>query len=162
MLWSLFAAPTEAAQARFTQPDAARHPNLFTWTDTCNVHVIRDGDAALLIDLGDNIGGGSAGDGTVLLAELLKQHAKGFVVPMYAPAAVEQAKAAGIGRAVEVAVGGSTGDLHGPQLRVRGTCLWMSQRSCMPGTNSAGFSCFCSGFAHRPPLPPAPWQTGLL
>ncbi|MFM8273767.1 MAG: M81 family metallopeptidase [Gemmata sp.] len=76
---------------------------------------------ALLIDLGDNIGGGSAGDGTVLLAELLKQHAKGFVVPMYAPAAVEQAKAAGIGRAVEVAVGGSTGDLHGPQLRVRGT-----------------------------------------
>ena len=53
MLWSLFAAPTEAAQARFTQPDAARHPNLFTWTDTCNVHVIRDGDAALLIDLGD-------------------------------------------------------------------------------------------------------------
>jgi len=38
---------------RFTQPDAARHPNLFTWTDTCNVHIIRDGDAALLIDLGD-------------------------------------------------------------------------------------------------------------
>ncbi len=42
-----------AASPHFTQPDVARHPNLFTWTDTCNVHIIRDGDAALLIDLGD-------------------------------------------------------------------------------------------------------------
>jgi len=45
--------PSRAAPGRFTQPDAAGHPNLFTWTDTCNVHVLRDGDAALLIDLGD-------------------------------------------------------------------------------------------------------------
>jgi glyoxylase-like metal-dependent hydrolase (beta-lactamase superfamily II) len=42
-----------SAAPRFTQPDAARHPNVFTWTDTCNVHIVRDGDAALLIDLGD-------------------------------------------------------------------------------------------------------------
>ena len=28
-------------------------PDLFLWTDTCNVYVLRDGDAALLIDLGD-------------------------------------------------------------------------------------------------------------
>jgi microcystin degradation protein MlrC len=75
---------------------------------------------ALLIDLGDNVGGGSAGDGTVLLAELLKQHAKGFVVPLYAPDAVEQAKAAGVGGTVEVMVGGSTGSLHGDPVRVRG------------------------------------------
>lgn len=75
---------------------------------------------ALLIDLGDNIGGGSAGDGTVLLAELLKQRAKGFVVVMHAPAAVAQAKDAGVGGRVEVKVGGSTGDLHGPPLSVRG------------------------------------------
>jgi glyoxylase-like metal-dependent hydrolase (beta-lactamase superfamily II) len=39
--------------AGFTQPDAARHPDLFRWTDTCNVYVLRDGDAAMLIDLGD-------------------------------------------------------------------------------------------------------------
>lgn len=75
---------------------------------------------ALLIDLGDNIGGGSAGDGTVLLAELLKQKATGFVVPIFAPVAVEQAKAAGVGGTVEVTVGGSTGALHGPPVRVRG------------------------------------------
>src|SRR5213593_3097280 len=28
-------------------------PQLFAWSDTCNVYVLRDGDAALLIDLGD-------------------------------------------------------------------------------------------------------------
>ncbi len=76
---------------------------------------------ALLIDLGDNIGGGSAGDGTVLLAELLKQKAKGFVVVIHAPAAVAQAKDVGVGGTVEVTVGGSTGPLHGPPVRVRGT-----------------------------------------
>lgn len=75
---------------------------------------------ALLIDLGDNIGGGSAGDGTVLLMELLKQRAKGFVVVMHAPAAVAQAKDAGVGGTVEVKVGGSTGPLHGPPVTVRG------------------------------------------
>jgi microcystin degradation protein MlrC len=76
---------------------------------------------ALLIDLGDNVGGGSAGDGTVLLAELLNQKAKGFVVVLHAPGAVGQAKDVGVGRRVEVKVGGSTGDLHGPPLTVRGT-----------------------------------------
>lgn len=50
--------PLAAAPSGFKQPDPARHPNLFTWTDTCNVHVIRDGDAALLIDLGDALADG--------------------------------------------------------------------------------------------------------
>ncbi len=42
-----------AAAAGFCQPDAKAHPNVFVWSDTCNVYVLRDGDAALLIDLGD-------------------------------------------------------------------------------------------------------------
>ena len=46
-------APHAPRPAGFHQPDPTRHPDLFTWTDTCNVHVLRDGDAALLIDLGD-------------------------------------------------------------------------------------------------------------
>lgn len=37
----------------FRQPDPKAQPDLFVWTDTCNVHVLRDGDVALLIDLGD-------------------------------------------------------------------------------------------------------------
>jgi microcystin degradation protein MlrC len=74
---------------------------------------------ALLIDLGDNIGGGAAGDGTVLLAELLKQRAKGFVVVVNAPAAVEQAKAAGVGGTVEATVGTGAAAYSAP-VRVRG------------------------------------------
>ena len=42
-----------ASKAGFHQPDPKAQPDLFIWTDTCNVHVLRDGDAALLIDLGD-------------------------------------------------------------------------------------------------------------
>ncbi|MCU0961535.1 MAG: MBL fold metallo-hydrolase [Pirellulaceae bacterium] len=37
----------------WTPVDPARIPDVFMWTDTCNVYVIRDGDAALLFDLGD-------------------------------------------------------------------------------------------------------------
>ena len=37
----------------FRQPLPDILPELFVWTDTCNVYVLRDGDAALLIDLGD-------------------------------------------------------------------------------------------------------------
>jgi glyoxylase-like metal-dependent hydrolase (beta-lactamase superfamily II)/dienelactone hydrolase len=33
--------------------DKELFPDLFVWRDTCNVYVLRDGDAALLIDLGD-------------------------------------------------------------------------------------------------------------
>jgi microcystin degradation protein MlrC len=75
----------------------------------------------LLIDLGDNVGGGSAGDGTVLLAELLRQKATGFVVTVHSPAAVAKAKAAGIGGTVEVTVGGTVDKLHGDPVTVRGT-----------------------------------------
>jgi microcystin degradation protein MlrC len=74
----------------------------------------------VLVDLGDNIGGGSAGDGTVLLDELIRQKATGFIVALYAPEAVKQAKAAGVGAVVELTVGGATDKLHGDPVKVRG------------------------------------------
>jgi len=37
----------------FQRPDPIHYPDLFVWTDTCNVYVVRDGEAAILIDLGD-------------------------------------------------------------------------------------------------------------
>jgi len=45
--------PPEPARAGFGRPDPARHPDLYLWSDTCTVYVLKDGDAALLIDLGD-------------------------------------------------------------------------------------------------------------
>jgi len=75
----------------------------------------------VLVDLGDNIGGGSAGDGTVLLAEMLRQKATGFVVALFAPEAVKQSKAAGVGGVIDLVVGGATDKLHGEPVKVRGT-----------------------------------------
>ncbi|MBE3123512.1 MAG: MBL fold metallo-hydrolase [Planctomycetes bacterium] len=42
-----------AAPGKLVPVDKALLPDLFVWTDTCNVYVLRDGEAALLIDLGD-------------------------------------------------------------------------------------------------------------
>ncbi len=50
---SLMAQVRPAAAAKFRQPDAAANADLFVWTDTCNVYVLRDGDSAVLIDFGD-------------------------------------------------------------------------------------------------------------
>jgi glyoxylase-like metal-dependent hydrolase (beta-lactamase superfamily II) len=41
------------ALQQFSQPDPQGRPDLYLWTDTCNVWVLKDGDRALLVDLGD-------------------------------------------------------------------------------------------------------------
>ena len=73
-----------------------------------------------LFDMGDNIGGGSAGDSTFLLEELVKQKAEGWVVAIADPAAVKTAVRAGIGGAFDMEVGGKTDNMHGKPVRVRG------------------------------------------
>ena len=67
----------------------------------------------VLVDASDNIGGGAPGDGTVLLAELLRQHARAALVPIVDPVTVEAAVTAGIGATVTTTVGGRTDDRHG-------------------------------------------------
>lgn len=74
----------------------------------------------VLVDCGDNVGGGSAGDGTVLLAEMLRQGATEGVVCLYAPGEVSQCAATGVGREVELTVGGRVDRLHGAPVRVNG------------------------------------------
>lgn len=74
----------------------------------------------VLMDTGDNIGGGSSGDGTFLLAELLEQKAPGWVVAISDPEATEAAFKAGVGGSFDMPVGGKTDKLHGEPLRVRG------------------------------------------
>ncbi len=79
-----------------------------------------------LIDLGDNIGGGTAGDSTFLLEELLRQKATGWVVVIADPAAQRAAFQAGIGGAFDMPVGGKTDNLHGKPVRVRGRVKLLS------------------------------------
>ncbi|MGC8793457.1 MAG: M81 family metallopeptidase [Bryobacteraceae bacterium] len=74
----------------------------------------------VLMDLGDNIGGGSAGDSTFLLKELLAQGARGWVMTVYDPQAVQAAVRAGVGGTFDQEVGGKTDRFHGEPIRVRG------------------------------------------
>jgi microcystin degradation protein MlrC len=74
----------------------------------------------VLVDTGDNVGGGSAADGTVLLAELLRQGATDAVVCLYAPEEARRCAAAGIGGSVHIEVGGKVDRLHGDPVPVTG------------------------------------------
>ena len=74
----------------------------------------------VIVDVGDNVGGGSAADGTFVLDELLKQAADGWVVVLKDPLAVASCAVAGIGGSVSMAVGGKTDDLHGQPITLTG------------------------------------------
>ena len=74
----------------------------------------------VIVETGDNIGGGSPGDSTFLLAALLRQRAGHAVVTIYDPAAARAGADAGIGGQVELAVGGKTDRLHGAPVPIRG------------------------------------------
>jgi len=73
-----------------------------------------------LMDTGDNLGGGSAGDGTFLLSELIKQKAEGWVMAIFDPGAVQQAVSVGVGQPYEFNVGGKTDKMHGEPVLIRG------------------------------------------
>ena len=73
-----------------------------------------------LFDAGDNVGGGAAADSTLILEELLKQKADGWVVAIYDPESVEACYKAGIGATVSLRVGGKTDKLHGATLPITG------------------------------------------
>jgi microcystin degradation protein MlrC len=81
-----------------------------------------DGTVCLL-DMGDNVGGGSPGDGT-LLAQALHARGRGSsFVCLYDPESVQAATAAGIGQRVTLRVGGKTDSLHGAPLEAEFTVL---------------------------------------
>jgi microcystin degradation protein MlrC len=77
----------------------------------------------VLMDVGDNVGGGSAGDSTVLFDELLCQRVRNGLVILYDPAAVRTCIEAGVRASVELgAIRGhvrtiSDGIFHETQIR---------------------------------------------
>jgi microcystin degradation protein MlrC len=77
----------------------------------------------VLVDLGDNIGGGSAGDGTVLLDEMLRQDVNSGVVALFAPEAVRECQHAGVGSRFARRVGGAVDRLHGDPVEVSGSIV---------------------------------------
>jgi microcystin degradation protein MlrC len=74
----------------------------------------------VLMDVGDNIGGGSSADSTVILAEARRLGVKSFLQSLYDPEAVRACVAAGVGSTVTLKVGAKTDDMHGSPVEVTG------------------------------------------
>jgi microcystin degradation protein MlrC len=75
----------------------------------------------LLLDVGDNIGGGSPGDSVVLLAESVRQAAGPTLVTIFDPESAAVARAAGVGNSVDLNVGGKIDPDCGPPVPFTGT-----------------------------------------
>ena len=74
----------------------------------------------ILVEMGDNIGGGSPGDSTFVLSELQRQGASGFVVVLCDPEGVQTCIQAGIGADVALNVGGKADNRHGDPVAIQG------------------------------------------
>ncbi len=93
----------------------------------------------MLIDVGDNIGGGTTGDGTVLLAELLRQNARDAVVVIADAEAAASAIAVGPDGVFDGLVGGKVDALHGDPVQVTGRVRMISDgRWTHEGPENAG------------------------
>ena len=74
----------------------------------------------ILVDVSDNIGAGSPGDGTVMLRELLSQGAREATVVVADAEAASEAIKAGVGQQVRISVGGKVDRLHGEPVELEG------------------------------------------
>ncbi|MDP6668040.1 MAG: M81 family metallopeptidase, partial [Dehalococcoidia bacterium] len=100
----------------------------------------------VLLDVGDNIGAGSAGDSTFLLAEAVRQGAGSWLQTVRDPEAIAECLKAGIGSTVTVEIGGKTDTLHGSPVRVTGRVTRISDgRFEDTGTVHAGWRFFDGG-----------------
>ena len=94
-----------------------------------------------LLDMGDNVGGGSPGDSTHLAHAIDARGITDAFVCLYDPPAVQQAALGGVGAQVEMAVGGKTDQLHGEPFSARFTVKGLYDgRFHEPETRHGGFS----------------------
>ena len=69
-----------------------------------------------LLDMGDNVGGGSAADSTLIAHEIHRRGSTSAHVCLYDPESQERSREAGIGARLELSMGGKTDDRHGDPL----------------------------------------------
>jgi microcystin degradation protein MlrC len=74
----------------------------------------------VLMDVGDNIGGGSSADSTVLLAEAQRLGVGSYLQTLYDPEAVAACVASGVGTSLTLRVGAKTDSFHGHPVQVTG------------------------------------------
>ena len=108
---------------RRTRADVERHLDEFTMKRPDAASAVHDAlqrtdHPVVLADLADNVGGGSPGDGTVILSELVAQHAKSAIVIIADAEVVASAQLAGTGSEREFIVGGKSDRLHGNPVKI--------------------------------------------
>jgi len=82
-----------------------------------------DGKPIVIMDVGDNVGGGGTADSTHLLAEANRQGLSGqksLLLSLYDPSAVQTCIGAGVGSTITLNVGAATDNLHGEPIEVTG------------------------------------------
>jgi microcystin degradation protein MlrC len=100
----------------------------------------------VLLDVGDNIGGGSPGDSTVLLQEALRQGVGSLLLSLHDPEAVRRCAAAGAGGRVALMVGAKADGMHGRPVPVEGRIVRLHDgRFEDPGPTHGGMRNFDAG-----------------
>ncbi|MCA8987767.1 MAG: M81 family metallopeptidase [Planctomycetaceae bacterium] len=90
----------------------------FTSVEEALEECVHSSERICLLDMGDNVGGGSAADGTELIAAIHQRRLGPAFGCIYDPAAVQACEAAGPGKKLQLKIGGKTDSLHGEPLDV--------------------------------------------
>lgn len=104
----------------------------------------------VLMDVGDNIGGGSSADSTHILEQVVERGISGFLQTLYDPDSVDACVKAGVGATVTLDVGGKTDDMHGSPVNVTGTVRAITDGQYEElGASHGGFRFYDSGVTVR-------------
>jgi microcystin degradation protein MlrC len=100
----------------------------------------------VLLDVGDNVGGGSPGDSTHVLAAAQRLGVPGVFHSLCDPVAASACFEAGLGATVDLAVGGKTDERHGSPVRIHGIVRALSDGRWEDGGDThGGFRFFDTG-----------------
>ncbi|MCW3473979.1 M81 family metallopeptidase [Limobrevibacterium gyesilva] len=100
----------------------------------------------VLFDVGDNVGGGSPGDSTLILHAARRLGIAGLLQALGDPAAVRACAEAGVGGRIALAMGGKTDDRHGAPFAISGAVTALSDgRYEETGPTHGGFRFFNDG-----------------
>lgn len=117
--------------------------------DEALLHAAAAGHApVVLLDVGDNVGGGSPADSTHVLAAAQRLGISGLFHSLCDPEAVAACIDAGVGNTVAIDVGGKTDDLHGSPVSIVGNVKVLTDGKFEDaGPTHGGFRFFDGGLS---------------
>ena len=100
----------------------------------------------VLMDVGDNIGGGSSADSTFILHSAREININGILQTLYDPEAVKICVKSGVGTNIELMVGAKTDSMHGKPIKIIGKIRNISDGKFLDHRPThGGFSNFDNG-----------------